>query len=214
MAKTAKTVEEDEIMGDKPQVIIFSGFLGSGKTTLLVRLIERLRSKHGEGYRIAIIENEIGAASVDSSIIKEAGYSVTEMLSGCVCCTLIGQLVPAIQKLVDDLNPQLIILEATGLATPDTMANNIRTYGGCDTRIVTLVDASRWERIKRALIMLLQAQVEPADIVCINKIDLVDEAQIAVVEADVHEINATVPIVRASASQPMPNDDIDLIVGE
>lgn len=202
-------------MSGKPQVLIFSGFLGSGKTTLLVRLIEHLRAKHGEGYRIAIIENEIGAASVDSSIIQEAGYSVTEMLSGCVCCTLIGQLVPAIQKLIEDMEPQLIILEATGVATPDTMAENINKYGGCDVRIATLVDASRWERIKVALVMLLQAQIEPADVICINKVDLVDdEAYLATVEADVREINATAPIVHASAAQPMSAEALDLIVGE
>ena len=113
-------------MQEKPKVIILSGFLGSGKTTVLVRMIERLREREGAGFRIAIVENEIGSASVDSSIIQEAGYSVTEMLSGCVCCTLIGQLIPALQKLEEELEPHLVILEATGVATPDSMANNLR----------------------------------------------------------------------------------------
>ena len=99
-------------MGTKPKVIILSGFLGSGKTTVLVRMIERLRQREGADFRIAIVENEIGSASVDSSIIQEAGYSVTEMLSGCVCCTLIGQLIPALSKLEEELDPHLVILEA------------------------------------------------------------------------------------------------------
>ena len=201
-------------MGEKQKVMILSGFLGSGKTTLLVQVIEHLRRSRGEGYRIAIIENEIGAASVDSSIIQEAGYSVTEMLSGCVCCTLIGQLVPAIQKLAEDMDPQLIILEATGVATPDTMAANLSKYGGCDVRIVTLVDASRWDRIKRALVMLLQAQIEPADVICVNKVDLVEADAIAVVEQDVREYNATAPIVHSGMGMPLSAADIDLMVGE
>ena len=201
-------------MAAQPEVLIMSGFLGSGKTTLLMRLIEHLRTKHGADYRIAIIENEIGSASVDSSIIQEAGYSVTEMLAGCVCCTLIGQLVPAIQKLAQDMNPQLIILEATGVAAPDNMADNIRKYGSCDVRIVTLVDASRWNRIKIALAILLAAQLEHADVICINKIDLADEEQIELIENDVRNINGTAAILHVSASEPMTAADLDLIVGE
>ena len=197
----------------KPNVIILSGFLGSGKTTVLVRMIERLRDRKGEDFRIAIVENEIGSASVDSSIIEEAGYSVTEMLSGCVCCTLIGQLIPALQKLEEELDPHLVIIEATGVATPDTMANNLRKYGGYPVRIVTLVDASRWQRIKMALQILLTAQIEPADIVCANKIDLVDSDALAETDDDVRAINPNVPIVHMSASDPIDGDLLDKVLG-
>ena len=203
-------------MEAKPKVIILSGFLGSGKTTVLVRMIERLREREGAGFRIAIVENEIGSASVDSSIIQEAGYSVTEMLSGCVCCTLIGQLIPALQKLEEELDPHLVILEATGMATPDTMANNLRKYGGYPVRIVTLVDASRWQRIKLALQILLTSQVEPADIVWVNKIDLAEGGSEALVEidADVHAINPDVPIVHVSASEPVDAGLLDTVLGD
>lgn len=198
----------------KPKVIILSGFLGSGKTTVLVRMIERLREREGADFRIAIVENEIGSASVDSSIIQEAGYSVTEMLSGCVCCTLIGQLIPAIQKLEKELEPDMVILEATGVATPDTMANNLRKYGGYPVRIVTLVDASRWQRIKLALQILLTAQIEPADIVCVNKVDLAEVDVLEEIDSDVHEINPDVPIVRMSASESVDAALLDRVVGD
>ena len=201
-------------MEAKPRVIILSGFLGSGKTTVLVRMIERLRQREGEGFRIAIVENEIGSASVDSSIIQEAGYSVTEMLSGCVCCTLIGQLIPALQKLEKELEPHLVILEATGMATPDTMANNLRKYGGYGVRIVTLVDASRWQRIKLALQILLTAQLEPADIVCVNKVDLVEAAALDEIDADVRAVNPNVPIVHLSASESVDAVLLDTVLGE
>lgn len=200
-------------MQEKPKVIILSGFLGSGKTTVLVRMIERLREREGAGFRIAIVENEIGSASVDSSIIQEAGYSVTEMLSGCVCCTLIGQLIPALQKLEEELEPHLVILEATGVATPDTMANNLRKYGGYPVRIVTLVDAGRWQRIKLALSILLTAQIEPADIVCVNKVDLAEADVLDEIDADVRAINPDAPIVHMSASEPVDAELLDRIVG-
>ena len=195
-------------MEKEPQVLILSGFLGSGKTTVLMRLITYLRETRGDAYRIAIIENEIGSASVDSSIIREAGYSVTEMLAGCICCTLIGQLVPSIQRLCEELSPDLIILEATGVATPETMRDSITKYAGLPVRVVTIVDASRWEKIRIALEMLLKNQVEPADVICVNKTDLVDEAAIAEVERTVREMNETAPIVRMNAAKPPDPADL------
>ena len=201
-------------MEGKPQVLILSGFLGSGKTTVLMQLVTHLREKHGEGYGIAIIENEIGSASVDSSIIEQAGYSVTEMLAGCVCCTLIGQLEPAITRQCEGLHPDLIILEATGVATPDSMRDNIEKYAELPVRIVTLVDAARWERIRVALQMLLQNQLEPADVICVNKTDLVDAQQVGEVERQVREMNATAPIVRMSAASPADPADLDRLAGE
>lgn len=201
-------------MNDKPKVLILSGFLGSGKTTVLVQLINHLREKHGPDYKIAIIENEIGSASVDSNIIQDAGYSVTEMLAGCVCCTLIGQLVPALEKLTNEMKPQLIILEATGVATPSSMRDNIVKYGGHPVRIATLADAARWERIRVALAMLLQNQLEPADVICINKVDLVSDAEVDEAERTIREMNATAPIVRVSAMSPIAPEDLDQLVGE
>ena len=196
------------------RVIILSGFLGSGKTTVLMQLITHLRAKHGDSYRIAIIENEIGSASVDASVIRDAGYSVTEMLSGCVCCTLIGELVPAIRRMREDLAPDLIILEATGIATPETIRNSISKYAGLPVRVITLVDAARWEKIRVALEMLLKGQLEPADVICVNKIDLVDESQIEEVEQSVREMNAEAPIVLMSAATPANPVDLDLLMGE
>ena len=136
------------------------------------------------------------------------------MLAGCICCTLIGQLVPAIQKLRDELAPNLIILEATGVATPETMRNSIMKYTDLPVRVITIVDASRWEKIRVALEMLLRNQLEPADAICINKIDLVDEDQIAEVERSVRELNAGVPIVRMSAAEPADPADLDNLAGE
>ena len=201
-------------MAGKPNVIILSGFLGSGKTTVLMQVVGHLRAKHGSGFRIAIIENEVGSSSVDSNIIEEAGYSVTEMLSGCVCCTLLGQLVPALNKLVDEIDPHLVILEATGMATPESMRRTICDYGGYPARVVTLVDASRWSRILRALSILLEGQVEAADVICVNKVDLADDDTLVEVERTVREMNANAPLVYVSAANPMEAADLDLIAGE
>lgn len=208
-----QTSKAGGLMGEL-RVLVLSGFLGSGKTTMLVQVVEHLRAKYGPDYRIAIIENEIGSTSVDTSIVEEAGYSVTEMLSGCVCCTLIGQLVPAINKLAEEIDPQLVILEATGLATPGSLRESIQRYGGYPVRVLTLVDASRWRKIVLALRVLLEGQVEPADVICVNKVDLVDEEALADVDGTVREMNATAPLVHVSAAAPLSSETLDLILGE
>lgn len=197
----------------KPDVLILSGFLGSGKTTVLLRLIEHLQATRGDDYPIAIIENEIGSASIDSGVIADAGYSVTEMLSGCVCCTLVGQLVPALEKLADELDPQLVILEATGVAVPGTMRESIEYYSGNAVRVCTLVDASRWERIVRALSILLEGQLEAADVICVNKVDMVDERWLPTIEESVRTMNGTAPIVRMSAAETTDPMVMETILG-
>jgi G3E family GTPase len=118
-----------------------------------------------------------------------------------------------IKKLEEELEPHLVILEATGVATPDTMANNLRKYGGYPVRIVTLVDAARWQRIKLALSILLTAQIEPADIVCVNKVDLAEADVLDEIDADVRAINPDAPIVHMSASEPVDAELLDRIVG-
>lgn len=199
-------------MAVKPDVLILSGFLGSGKTTLLVRIAEHLRATRGDDYGIAIIENEIGSTSVDTGVVQQAGYSVTEMLAGCVCCTLIGQLVPAIEKLAAELEPDLIIIEATGVATPEGMRDNIVKYAGCNARVVTLADASRWSRIRIPLRQILLGQIEPADVVVVNKIDLAAEEQLAEVEQDVRDMNAAATVVFASADSPMSEQELETVL--
>lgn len=201
-------------MSRKPGVIILSGFLGSGKTTVLMQLLPHVRKKLGDDSRIAIIENEIGSASVDSGIIQDAGYSVTEMLAGCVCCTLMGQLVPSIQRLVEELDPDLIILEATGVATPESMRNNIIDYAGLPVRVMTLVDAARWNRIRIALEALLRNQIAPADVVCINKVDLVSDDELAEVENSVRAMNGSAPVMRICAAAPVDPNALDTLIGE
>ncbi len=197
----------------KSNILILSGFLGSGKTTLLVKLLDYLREKKGFDYKIAIIENEIGAVSVDSSVIEQAGYSVTDMLNGCVCCTLVGQLVPTVRQIQADLNPDLMILEATGVAEPQTMVDALQTWADCQVRVVTLVDVSRWQRIRVALRLLLERQIAPAHVLCLNKIDLVSDEEVDQVEHELREWNASAPAVRLSASVKLSAADGEAIMG-
>lgn len=185
------------------KALVLSGFLGSGKTTLLLQLIQGLRKDKGPDYTIAIIENEIGAVSVDGGIISEAGYSVTDMLSGCACCTLLAEIPYALEQIKEDLDPDLVIFEATGLANPRKIASMMKRACDIPGRVCTLVDAPGWEETFECLENLVTAQVQAADVVCINKVDLADEEVISAAEADICKLNDRCDIVRMVGIEPL-----------
>jgi G3E family GTPase len=99
---------------DRIPVHLISGFLGSGKTTLLQRLLDRCLA---QGLKPAIMMNEYGEVNIDGALLRGQGYSVREMTNGCICCTIGGTLGLALQE-VASLKPDVIFIEATGLADP------------------------------------------------------------------------------------------------
>ena len=164
--------------------LIIGGFLGSGKTSLLLRLAARMRDGLGVG-KIVILENEIGQVSVDDRVLAGAGYSVRGMTAGCVCCTLAGELPLTVKAIEKDMDPDWIIMEATGMAFPQNVKENLSDTLGIDARIYCLVDAKRWPRLLKPMAHLLPMQLKEADAVLINKIDLLDETALAAVRESV-----------------------------
>lgn len=152
-------------------ILIIGGFLGSGKTTLVKSLIRGLVD---DGKTCAIIENEIGEVGIDDAIIEEAGLQVTPLFGGCVCCQISGNLISAIDKIEEEVGPDWVIVEMTGLALMDSIRDTFERYGKADARIHTLsiADLSRWKHLVGALSMVFDRQVEGADVIWLNKTDI------------------------------------------
>ena len=93
------------------KITIFSGFLGAGKTTLIKKLI----ADGYNGEKLVLIENEFGEIGIDGGFMKEAGIEVTEMNSGCICCSLVGDFGKALQKVLDQYHPDRILIEPSGV---------------------------------------------------------------------------------------------------
>ena len=93
------------------KVDIFSGFLGAGKTTLIKKLIKEAY----KGEKVVLIENEFGEIGIDGGFLKEAGIEITEMNSGCICCSLVGDFSEALVKVVKDFAPDRILIEPSGV---------------------------------------------------------------------------------------------------
>lgn len=122
------------------KVDIFSGFLGAGKTTLIKKLI----ADGYNGQKIVLIENEFGQIGIDGGFLKEAGIEITEMNSGCICCSLVGDFGTALKEVIDKYNPDRILIEPSGVGKLSDVVAAVKNVEGteiCGT--VTVIDASK-----------------------------------------------------------------------
>ncbi len=175
-----------------------AGFLGSGKTTLLIRLGTAL-SKAGK--KVAIIVNEVGEVGVDGSVIDAYGLRTVEITEGCICCSLSGSLQSTLQIIKKEYDPDIIIIEPTGIALSTKIKDIIRISMVHPERVVTicLIDAFRARKLFDEARLFLSRQMAGADIVAINKIDLVDEKVLQEVDEIVKEISPKSKVAFISA---------------
>jgi G3E family GTPase len=179
-------------------VTVLTGFLGAGKTTLLNRI---LTEQHGRRY--AVVINEFGELGVDNALVVDADEEVFEMNNGCICCTVRGDLIRIIGGLMKRSKKfDGIIVETTGLANPAPVAQTFFVDEGVRSRakldaIVTVADAKNLPA-RLADSAEASAQLAFADIVVLNKLDLVSEAEAEAVEARIRAVNPLARIVRAT----------------
>lgn len=198
------------------KVIIIGGFLGSGKTTTLLSLARHMVEK---GHRVAIIVNEIGEVGIDGETLSGSGLVAKELTSGCICCTLRISMEYTLQTLEEEYNPDVLIIEPTGIALPLQIKEHVALMGLSDLSfapVVTIVDASRFNMELSQVPKFIVTQIKEAEILCVNKIDLVDSETLANVTGRLLDLNPDALIVEFSArradSQFMTF--IDLLAGE
>jgi G3E family GTPase len=187
------------------KILILGGFLGSGKTTVLLQLARYLveQSTSGSQTKVAIIENEIGQIGIDDKVLRSNGYSVTDIFSGCVCCSLNSDLISGIQEIRKETDPQWVVIEATGVAFPDKIAETLFINLGLESQIITLVDAKRWHRIRIPLENLIIGQLNDAQLILLNKTDLVEEAELLAIESELRQLNDVARQFRISGIRPI-----------
>jgi G3E family GTPase len=184
------------------KIIVLGGFLGSGKTSILLPLLRHLVAKGGSGdsRKVAVIENEIGEISIDGPAVQRNGIQVTDMLSGCICCSLSSDLVSGIIDIQKAFDPEWVVIETTGLAYPNKAAELIKTYiPSTPVKTVVMVDAYRWEELVDVLEPLMKGQLSSADTIVLNKIDRVSGEQGDAVAGDLRQLNPRATILRVSA---------------
>ncbi len=182
------------------KLIILSGFLGSGKTTVLLQVAKELIN---QSQKVVVIENEVGDIGIDGSYLSNEGLQVQELFGGCICCTLTVGLVEAIDKLESLYLPDIILIEATGMARPADLKKTIQQYKqGIDSiNTITLVDAERYKMLRNGLAPLFEAQIEAADTVLINKIDTVNKKMLNEITEDLKKINSVSRLYQLSIDE-------------
>lgn len=194
------------------KLLVLGGFLGSGKTTVLIDLARHIIEDSDKRTPVAIIENEVGEVGVDDKILRADGYNVREMFSGCACCTLQAELPVAVKSIEEDLDPEWGILEPTGLAIPASIKKTIEDYLGIEVHVSAVVDAKRWRRMRKPLEQLLVSQTEIAEVILVNKVDLVDQDEVEYVIGDLRALNPDAEIVPVCARDGVAPEVLDKIL--
>ena len=171
------------------QVNLLFGFLGSGKTTLAKHLL----AQRGQAMKTAVIVNEFGEVGVDGDILRGNNIDVVELNSGCLCCTLRGSLMLAVEELRDKAKVERVIVEATGVAQPsellETLADSSIDGGLQIGPLVTVVDIAKFSKLTAMLGDFYSDQIESADIVIANKLDLASPQQLEEATRQLRELN-------------------------
>ncbi|MBQ3429048.1 MAG: GTP-binding protein [Mogibacterium sp.] len=182
------------------KVDIFSGFLGAGKTTLIKKLI-------AEGYdtkNIVLIENEFGEIGVDTGFLRESGVKINEMVAGCICCTLVGDFGKALNEVIEQYDPDRILIEPSGvgklsdviIAVQDLQNDKIELNG-----FTTVVDAKRYKMYMENFGEFFANQVEHASSIFLSHQQSMTSAELDEVVKDIRTLNKTAQVVTTDWDQ-------------
>jgi G3E family GTPase len=182
-------------------IYILSGFLGSGKTTFLQRLVNHWQER---GLRPAVIMNEIGDVNLDGLLVEER-VPMTEMLSGCICCSIRGDLSVEMAGLIEREHPDVIVVEATGIANPMEILDGVTEaalYMKIDLKgVLTVVDSAHllelYREQKGKTFRLMQEQIRAASCLILNKTDRVTAGEREELESVISRWNGYAPILPA-----------------
>jgi G3E family GTPase len=171
----------------KADLLLLAGFLGAGKTTLLKRIL----SWQADLSETVVLVNEFGDIGIDSALLKDSGSDVIELTSGCICCTLSADFHQSLTRIWNRFKPRRILIESSGVADPKSIAPVLKAPGLSQLmdlkKTVTVLDADFWEA-REAFGPLFYNQLEMADLILLNKIDLMAPEKIPEFLDQIHEV--------------------------
>ena len=182
------------------KIDIYSGFLGAGKTTLIKKMIQEAYA----GQRLVLIENEFGEIGIDGGFLQEAGINITEMNSGCICCSLVGDFGKALTQVIAEYNPDRIVIEPSGvgklsdvIAAVEKVTNDEVTLG----YTVAVADAGKVKVYMKNFGEFYNNQIETASTIILSRTDSVPQSKLDASVALIREHNANATVVTTPWTQ-------------
>lgn len=182
------------------KIDIFSGFLGAGKTTLIKKLVKEAYA----GEQIVLIENEFGEIGIDSGFLQDAGINITEMNSGCICCSLVGDFSKALKQVSAEYHPDRIVIEPSGVGKLSDVIKAVANASLEDASLnafCTVVDAGKCKMYMKNFGEFFNDQVENAGCIILSHTDGISEEKLAACVQLLKEKNDSATIVTAPWSQ-------------
>jgi len=176
------------------KIDIYSGFLGAGKTTLIKKMI----SEAYRGQRLVLIENEFGEIGIDGGFLQDAGINITEMNSGCICCSLVGDFGKALQQVIDQYNPDRILIEPSGVGKLSDVIGAVNKVTNENVTLgytVAVVDAGKVKVYMKNFGEFYNNQVETASTIILSRTDSIPQAKLDTAVSMLREHNAAATIV-------------------
>jgi G3E family GTPase len=197
------------------KVLIIGGFLGSGKTSFILQLLQYIiaNSKSDKTYKVVVLENEIGDVGVDDKTLKAGGFQVETMFAGCACCTSSDSVPSSLVKIQQEIDPDWVVLEATGVAYPQNIQETVATTTKFESRLSAVVDAKRWKRLLVPMAMLIGGQLDGVETIIVNKKDLVDSGTLDEVLKSVSTYNGDAKLIPVSAVEPIDTGVFKTVLG-
>ena len=171
---------------------VVSGFLGAGKTTLIQKLIKDVFT----GQKVVLIENEFGEIGIDGGFLQEAGIEITEINSGCICCTLQGDFQEALKKVIDEYHPDRIVIEPSGVGKLSDILKIIKSVEGLELNSYsTVVDAKRCAVYHKNFREFFDDQIATAACVILSRTQITDDAALQADLDIIHELNPDARVI-------------------
>ena len=176
------------------KIDIFSGFLGAGKTTLIKKLI----SEGYQGQKLVLIENEFGEIGIDGGFLQDAGINITEMNSGCICCSLVGDFGKALKQVIEQYNPDRILIEPSGVGKLSDVIGAVNKVTNDQVTLgytVAVADAGKVKVYMKNFGEFYNNQVETASTIILSRTDSIPQAKLDAAVAMLREHNSVATIV-------------------
>jgi len=196
------------------KIDIISGFLGAGKTTLIKKLLKEALA----GTKVVLIENEFGEIGIDGGFLKESGIEITEMNSGCICCSLVGDFETSLKQVMDQYAPERILIEPSGVGKLSDVMRAIQNIADADDNMelnsaVTVVDATKAKVYIKNFGEFFINQIENAGTIILTRCDKADEKKIETAVELIREHNKKATIITTPLDQITGKEILDTFEG-